>query len=436
MKNSNKKAIKVLIVFFVLMILATLVSNISSEFTKATVTVQRMSAKSISHSVEAEGVILSNSNKLITVPENLLVEKIYVEKGQHIASKDVLFSVDSASVEKEISTYEKLLKMSQTSVDTTLRRAQDDYAEAVSNGEISVASAFEKYDNAFNEYEKYKISENCDSDQLASLKETVDNTKEAYDSALKSQEQSLKEAGRTLEDAKNNAEYDNIDKYNTKLNELKAIKDNKYRVCSDTNANVQEISINNGEITSSGSAITLALESGEKNVVVDVDKSMRPYINEKDVVSVSGYNGENEYCTYDNQTIYKIYNSTIKDSTGSSSEKDCDSIKVEIKLKDCNLNVSSVAKIKIENKSDKYEYCVPINAVMQDNDDYFVYVVSKKNGFLGDELTAKRVDIEIKDKDSQYVAIKTGEVLYEEDIICKTDKVIENGTKIKLSPEK
>lgn len=432
MKNSNKKAIKVFIVFFVLMILATFISNISSEFTKATVTVQRMSTKSINHSVEAEGVIISDSNKLITVPEDLLVENIYVEKGQCVESKDVLFSVDSASIEKQINKYEKLLETSQTSADTTLTRAQDDYDEAVSDGEISVASAFEKYDNAVKEYEKYEISENCDYDQLASLKETVDSTKEVYDSAVKSQEQSLKEANRDLEDAKNNFEYDNIDEYNSKINELKAIKDNKYCVCSDTNGTVQEIFINNGESTHSGSAIMLALESGEKSVVIDVDKSMRDYLNEKDVVSVSGYNGENEYCTYDNQKIYKIYNSTINDSIGSS-EENINSIKVEIKLKDCNLNVSSVVKIKIENNSDKYEYCVPINAVMQDNDDYFVYVVSKKNGFSGDEFTAKRVDIDIDDKDSQYAAIKNGEVLYEEDIICETDKVIENGTKIKVS---
>lgn len=432
MKNSNKKAIKVFIVFFVLMILATFISNISSEFTKATVTVQRMSTKSINHSVEAEGVIISDSNKLITVPEDLLVENIYVEKGQCVVSKDVLFSVDSASIEKQINKYEKLLETSQTSADTTLTRAQDDYDEAVSDGEISVASAFEKYDNAVKEYEKYEISENCDYDQLASLNETVDSTKEVYDSAVKSQEQSLKEANRALEDAKNNFEYDNIDEYNSKINALKAIKDNKYCVCSDTNGTVQEIFINNGESTPSGSAIMLALESGEKSVVIDVDKSMRDYLNEKDVVSVSGYNGENEYCTYDNQKIYKIYNSTINDSIGSS-EENINSIKVEIKLKDCNLNVSSVVKIKIENNSDKYEYCVPINAVMQDNDDYFVYVVSKKNGFSGDEFTAKRVDIDIDDKDSQYAAIKNGEVLYEEDIICETDKVIENGTKIKVS---
>ncbi len=160
---------------------------------------------------------------------------------------------------------------------------------------------------------------------------------------------------------------------------------------------------------------------------------MRDYINKNSLVSVSGYNSENEYLEYDNQQIYKIYNDSNSNSEEDVSESDSNTLKIVVKIQDCDFDILSNVNVKINNKSEKYDYCIPTDAVMQDGKKYFIFTVSKKNGLLGEETVAKRVDVEIADKDSQYVAIKNGEILYEEDIICGFDKVIENGTRIKIS---
>ncbi|MCH5296716.1 MAG: hypothetical protein J1E85_03500 [Ruminococcus sp.] len=436
MNNNKKKAIKVFAVFIVLVILATVISNIASDFTKVKVMVQKTSRQSINHNIDTEGMVITEINKLITVPEDLLIENIYVKEGQSVSSEDILFSIESGSLEKQIKKIQNLLNASSTLANATLIRAQEDYNEAVSEGQDSVTESLQAYNNAKKEYENYKADENYEVSRLSELEQAVENTKVTYESAVKNRKQSIKDAERALEDAKNSSEYNNIEEYKSKIDELNKIMDNNCNIFSGNNGIVQEILIKNGESTLSNSAIILALDSDKKSVVFDVDKSMRDYVNKDSSVSVSGYNSENEYCVYDNQQIYKIYNNSSSDSMDGVYESDANTNKVVVKLQNCNFSVLSTVNIKMENNSEKYEYCVPVDAIMQDGDNYFVYIVSKKNGLLGEETVAKHVDVEIADKDSQYAAIKNGEILYEEDIICGIDKVIEDGTKIKIFDEK
>ena len=429
----NKKAIKVGVIFIVLIILATIISNIASDFTKVKVLVQKTSRQSINHDIDTEGQIVTDTNELIIVPEELMIENIYVKKGQRVSPKDVLFSIESGSLEKQLKKYQNLLNTSSTSANASLERAQEDYNGAVKEGERSVSESLQAYNNAKNEYENYRANENPDENRLSELAQAVENKKETYDSAIKNSNQSIKEAGRALEDAKNNSEYKNIEEYKSTINELNKIEENNCNVFSSKNGVVQEVLIKNGELTPSGSSLVLALDSKEKSVVFDVDEAMRDYINKNSQVSVSGYNNQNEYLEYENQKVYKIYNDSNSNSEDDVSESDKSALKVVVKLQNCDFDVLSNVNVKINNKSEKYEYCVPTDAVMQDGKKYFIFTVSKKNGLLGEETVAKRFDVEIADKDSQYVAIKNGEILYEEDIICGFDKVIENGTRIKIN---
>ena len=429
----NKKAIKVGVSFIVLIIIATIISNIASDFTKVKVLVQKTSRQIINHNIVTEGQVTTDTNELIIVPEELMIENIYVKKGQNVSSKDVLFSIESGSLEKQLKKYQNLLDTSNTSVNATLERAQEDYNAAVKEGENSVSESLQAYNNAKNEYENYKANETPDESRLSELAQAVETKKETYDSAIKNSNQSIKEAERALEDAKNNSEYKNIEEYKSIINELNKIEDNNCNIFSSENGVVQEILIKNGECTPSGSSLVLALDSKEKSVVFDVDEEMRDYINKNSLVSVSGYNSENEYLEYDNQQIYKIYNDSNSNSEEDVSESDSNTLKIVVKIQDCDFDILSNVNVKINNKSEKYDYCIPTDAVMQDGKKYFIFTVSKKNGLLGEETVAKRVDVEIADKDSQYVAIKNGEILYEEDIICGFDKVIENGTRIQIS---
>lgn len=429
----NKKAIKVGVIFIVLIILATIISNIASDFTKVKVLVQKTSRQSINHDIDTEGQIVTDTNELVIVPEELMIENIYVKKGQRVSPKDVLFSIESGSLKKQLKKYQNLLNTSSTSANASLERAQEDYNEAVKEGENSVSESLQAYNNAKNEYENYKVSENPDENHLSELAQDVDTKKETYDSAIKNSNKSIKEAERALEDAKNNSEYKNIEEYKSIIDELNKIEKNNCNVFSSKNGVVQEVLIKNGELTASGSSLVLALDSKEKSVVFDVDEAMRDYINKNSQVSVSGYNNQNEYLEYDNQKVYKIYNDSNSNSEDDVSKSDKSTLKVVVKLENCDFDALSNVNVKINNKSEKYEYCVPTDAVMQDGKKYFIFTVSKKNGLLGEETVVKRVDVEIADKDSQYVAIKNGEILYEEDIICEFDKVIENGTRIKIN---
>ena len=76
---------------------------------------------------------------------------------------------------------------------------------------------------------------------------------------------------------------------------------------------------------------------------------------------------------------------------------------------------------------------MPLAALRQgDGDNYYILVVTEKETVLGEELIAKKVDVKVEKRDSEYAAISDGIIGRNEKIITDSNKIVEDGDRVRL----
>lgn len=88
--------------------------------------------------------------------------------------------------------------------------------------------------------------------------------------------------------------------------------------------------------------------------------------------------------------------------------------------------------LSVGQKSSNYELIVPNSALREDNNGSFVLIVETKSTPFGSRYIAKRVDVEVIEKDDNNAAIN-GELFGYEYVITTSSKPLENGDQVKLA---
>jgi len=121
---------------------------------------------------------------------------------------------------------------------------------------------------------------------------------------------------------------------------------------------------------------------------------------------------------------------------------------IEAEVKAVSINVSGMAELtailpkddyligesasfKVTNISDKFDLCVPIQAIRKDIKGYFVLVTREQEGILGTELVAFRIDVEILEKDSAMAAVN-GALNWDDNVMIGSSKTVEAADRVRL----
>lgn len=88
-------------------------------------------------------------------------------------------------------------------------------------------------------------------------------------------------------------------------------------------------------------------------------------------------------------------------------------------------------ELSFENYSDYYDYCVPVNALNQDDKGFFVYTVDTKDTVLGEDLAARKIYVDIEDRNSEYAAVSAGTITDGMDIITVASRELEEGSRVR-----
>jgi len=108
--------------------------------------------------------------------------------------------------------------------------------------------------------------------------------------------------------------------------------------------------------------------------------------------------------------------------------------KIEISgiMPEGNYSVGSAAYFKVTKQSKEYSQTIPIQAIRTDSKEKnYVLITAEENTILGNEVTARRVDINIIDKDYSTAAIE-GSLYSEDKLITSSSKNIEEGDRIRV----
>ena len=89
------------------------------------------------------------------------------------------------------------------------------------------------------------------------------------------------------------------------------------------------------------------------------------------------------------------------------------------------------AQLSLSKKSEIYHNCLPITALRSDSRGDHVLVIRKQNSVLGTEWVTARVDITVKDRDSQMMCVESA-LTYADQVITGSNKAISEGDRVRI----
>lgn len=411
----QKKAVKALFAFLVLMIGCTMLSRAADSMTIPRIKVDTPKSKTIVDEVKAKGVVAKNREEKISVVEGLKINYVNISVGSSIKVGDTLVELDKDDLQAKVDEIKKNIEQEQK----TLSRATEDYNKAINTKKKAVQTALNEMNTAKQALDNYNnlSEEEKDSMMEESLKADYESKKELYNSAVEDSNDTV-DLDRSLQDTKDSLK---IEEYNKELAKLQPLLDASGKIVSEKEGIVTSVVAENGGVTTDTIASIADKNEGYK-FVGEIDKSNRTLVKQGQTVALNlGSSG-----IIENLTIDSI----------SKNDDNPDTLKVTVVLPVGIGEIDESGEIIVSSKSKKYGTCVPLAALRQgDGDSYYILVVTEKETVLGEELTAKKVDVKVEKRDGEYAAVSDGSLGRNDKIIIDSNKTVEDGDRVRLETE-
>lgn len=411
----QKKAVKYLGIFLLIMIGCTMLSRFADSLTIPVIKTEKPKVKTMVDEVKAEGRVVKNREEKISIIEGLKIEYVNVSIGALIKAGDVIVEIDTEDLQKKIDEINENISRDEK----TLARAQEDYNIAIASKNSNVTKALEEMNIAKKTLEEYQAlsEEEKDKGMEDSLKLEYESKKSMYASAVEEANNTL-DLDRNLQDVKESLK---LDEYNAELAKLQPILDGNGKVTSPKEGVVTSIFAENGGITSD-TIISIADKDSGYKFIGQIEASKRTSVKQGQSVDLKLNDGQ--------------YVEKLKVEAISKSNENPDLLNITVVLPAGIGELDDMGEIIISSQSKKYSTCVPLAALRQgENNSYYVLVVSEKETVLGTEKVAKKYEVQIEKKDNEFAALKEGSFSRSEQIIVDSNKTVEDGDRVRLESE-
>lgn len=444
-KGISRHAVRILIKVMAVICIFTVLSRISASLTVAEVLVESPSAKRIEHIVDGEGVIEAQLETSVQTEAGLLIKNVHVKKGQKVEEGEILAELDLAALaevkreqQEEIEmlrlTNEELLALWQretTAAEREKTRADEDYAQAAKESELSVQTAAAELERAVQQYKGYEASLPADTTdeqflQLLDFKAAAEAAQRAYDAAILQQESVLRKAGRAVEDAgqaqvKNAAIAVNeikLAQMERAVSDLAALEEAGGQLVAPQAGVITEVYIKAGQRTTDTAAVTLTDTSMGLYYTAEIDKADMEYAAVGDAVVLKKDGKEQGSFTVDAIETLEDGNARVTvQITGDEAE---------------DFYLGENLSMEIRQEAPLSQNTVPVTALHESNGRYYVYVTERVETVLGEEYRAAKIEVEILDKNDAYAAIGEGALGEDAQVIIDSSRYIEAGSKVRL----
>ena len=297
------------------------------------------------------------------------------------------------------------------------------------NDQINTAKdALTEAENALSAYnEQQNNSSSASSDeQLKTLYDDYKAKEEAYNEAVKQRQSTIQSANRTLEDAKapENVDTataltanDDLEEKQLAVDELQKVMDVNGKITAPSDGLITKVNVTTGETTTEDTAIRISDQSAGYKFTATLDKASAKYLSKDDKVTLDLGNGT----TVEGLTVQSI----------DVSAEDKNSYELTVSIPAKVKKLGSIATLKVEKASKKYDTCVPLGALHSDGDKYYVYVINEKDTILGTETAVDKVQVDILDKNNEQAAIE-GSFSWGQQFVLTSSKTLRNGDRVRL----
>ena len=279
--------------------------------------------------------------------------------------------------------------------------------------------------SAYNEQQNNSSSASYD-EQLKTLYNDYKAKEEAYNEAVKQRQSTIQSANRTLEDAKapENVDTataltanDDLEEKQLAVDELQKMMDVNGKITAPSDGLITKVNVTTGETTTEDTAIRISDQSAGYKFTATLDKASAKYLSKDDKVTLDLGNGT----TVEGLTVQSI----------DVSAEDKNSYELTVSIPAKVKKLGSIATLKVEKASKKYDTCVPLGALHSDGDKYYVYVINEKDTILGTETAVDKVQVDILDKNNEQAAIE-GSFSWGQKFVLTSSKTLRNGDRVRL----
>lgn len=444
-KGISRHAVRILLKVMAVICIFTVLSRISASLTVAEVLVESPSAKRIEHIVDGEGVIGAQLETSVQTEAGLLVKNVQVKKGQKVEAGEVLAEIDLEDLEEakrklqeewEILhlTNQELLetqKKEETKAQRAQERAKEDYDQAAKESEIALQTAAAELKRAQEQYNGYAATlpdQTTDEQflQLLELQAAAEAAQRAYRAAVLQQEDILRKAQRAVEDAGeeqaesasvaiNEIKLAQLERQKKKLLELEEVGG---KLAAPQAGMITEVYIQTGQRTTDTAAVTLTDTSAGLYYTAEIEKDELDYAAVGDAVVLKKEGKERGSFQIDAIEMMENGNALV-------------TVRMDAEAAE-EFRLGEALSMEIRQEVFLHSSTVPVTALHEENGQYYVYVTEQVETVLGEEYRARRIEVELLDKNDSYAAIEEGTLAKDAQVIVDSSRYIDAGSKVRL----
>lgn len=282
--------------------------------------------------------------------------------------------------------------------------------------------------SAYNEQQNNNSSASYD-EQLKALYDDYKSKEEAYNEAIKQRKSTIQSADRSLEDANTPesvdtasalTENDDLQEKQLAVDKLQKVMDAGGKVTAPSDGLVTKVNVTTGEATTEDTAIRISDQSAGYKFTATLDKSDAKFLAKDDKVTLDLGNGTSV--------------EGLKIQSIDVSQEDKNSYELTVSIPAKVKKIGTIATLKVEKASKKYDTCVPLTALHSDGNKYYVYVINEKDTILGTETAVDKVQVEILDKNNEQAAID-GAFSWDQKFVLTSSKTLRDGDRVRLLEE-
>jgi multidrug resistance efflux pump len=453
-KTEFKKDVAGFLVFLAFMGICTLISRHIYESEMSRVTWVNGERRSLSREIKVDGVILQGQESAVHVEAGLRVATVRVMDGDPFAKGDPLFQVDVRHLEGIIAGREREIgelgrRQAESSaaagrdrrgLGVELARAREDYDRAARDGDIAVYRADQDFLAAKADLERYaesvkgvEVLDDGQRERMWRLKRAYTDAERAAADAVRAKGDSLDAARRKIEDIElsmgavtspgTGAVRLDMEYQQARLGQLYGLVEAGGWVYALTAGNVTSTRVEAGGITPDGPCLLYAPDDGGRTVELKLDGEQSRLVTVGDEFHMQAKSMAGE----------TVVDTVKVESLGARPQAQGWQSTARIKIGNPDVMAGQVAEFSMTKQSETYSLCIPVDALHDSgNMAYYVFILEERAGILGNEWHARRVGVQVRDRDGQFAAIDGGVVGGNTMIVLTSTKELSDGAAVRL----
>lgn len=256
--------------------------------------------------------------------------------------------------------------------------------------------------------------------------EQVENLEKQCREARKSRDDSVKAAERNKQDASAPMRADStlasveleLEQQQDVLDQYLELFEQDGWINSRSDGFITKLSAVCGERTPDGAILLLADVSGNLLFQAFVDKEQRKYleVGQEVTVKINGVESGGQITAIQENPEQKGSYLVSTDISKSGGE----------------MTPGSTGSMETVQRTGTYHTCIPVNALYEEGNTKFVYLLETQKTILGEELTAVRRDVTVLDKNEKFAALEENSLSDEDQVIVSADRYLSGGAKVRL----